>query len=627
MPMARATLPEYLDVATSATLPVWIDREPVGHLLGGAGARGRRASAAGAVVGRGTRRSDPAARCPGSARNRTRDLAARGGRLAPRPGPPAGSRGADRRAGARREGGGRRHPPPPPRARVGRGGRRGARRRDGRRTDPRRTPSSSATGPWSTALLDPIGIRLPVSGARGWIVRTAASNEPLRHLIEHAGWRDAPERLAAVARPSAARVATDAVPRAEVGAILHLHPDGTVLVGSSRQAWITPEPEDPSVPRRQLAAAIALVPSLAETRVLSTWWGLRPITPDERPIVGMVRDGLVVATGHGSEGVILGAGTAKLVTSIVLGGPATVRRGAVRSVPFRPAVTPADQRAAQTARPLHHRQHAVDRHRVQRVPVAADDGLGRDAARSRRLPRSPRSSPRTARRGATARRDARRRPRGRPRPGRRSAPGSGSPSRTRASARPIRWTPSNPSARGPCPRAARRGAAGAAGAARPWRRSRRTSPPMCSTGIRSVICSPTRTPSIRRSGRIAEVREHQGPHRVRAGIGREHTRGRADPPLKSKHCMPVPAPTQPSDTAPSTAPSSAAATSSSASGNDSTSLRSESSHSETTGIDLGAGRGVARRRATSPWRRTPSRSRGSRSARSATSRRPTRRSG
>ena len=32
-PMARATLPTYLDVAASAALPVWIDREPVGHLL------------------------------------------------------------------------------------------------------------------------------------------------------------------------------------------------------------------------------------------------------------------------------------------------------------------------------------------------------------------------------------------------------------------------------------------------------------------------------------------------------------------------------------------------------------------------------------------------------------------
>ena len=43
------------------------------------------------------------------------------------------------------------------------------------------------------------------------------------------------------------------------------------------------------------------------------------MTPDERPVIGRVRDGLVVATGHGSEGVINGAGTAELVASIVFG--------------------------------------------------------------------------------------------------------------------------------------------------------------------------------------------------------------------------------------------------------------------------------------------------------------------
>jgi glycine/D-amino acid oxidase-like deaminating enzyme len=41
------------------------------------------------------------------------------------------------------------------------------------------------------------------------------------------------------------------------------------------------------------------------------------MSPDERPLVGAVRDGLIVATGHGSEGVILGGGTAQLVASIV----------------------------------------------------------------------------------------------------------------------------------------------------------------------------------------------------------------------------------------------------------------------------------------------------------------------
>ena len=45
------------------------------------------------------------------------------------------------------------------------------------------------------------------------------------------------------------------------------------------------------------------------------------------------------------------------------------------------------------------------------------------------------------------------------------------------------------------------------------------------------------------------------------------------PPLKSMHCVPVPAPTQPSSTSPPAAASSAAETSSSDSGNVVTSLR------------------------------------------------------
>jgi glycine/D-amino acid oxidase-like deaminating enzyme len=43
------------------------------------------------------------------------------------------------------------------------------------------------------------------------------------------------------------------------------------------------------------------------------------MTPDERPLVGSAGEGLTVATGHGSEGVILAAGTGQLVAAQVLG--------------------------------------------------------------------------------------------------------------------------------------------------------------------------------------------------------------------------------------------------------------------------------------------------------------------
>jgi glycine oxidase len=54
---------------------------------------------------------------------------------------------------------------------------------------------------------------------------------------------------------------------------------------------------------------------------------VRPVSPDERPLIGRVMEGLVVSTGHGSEGVILGGASAELTAAIVLGEKA----------PFEPA--------------------------------------------------------------------------------------------------------------------------------------------------------------------------------------------------------------------------------------------------------------------------------------------------
>lgn len=43
------------------------------------------------------------------------------------------------------------------------------------------------------------------------------------------------------------------------------------------------------------------------------------MSPDGLPLIGPVREGLHVATGHGPYGVILAAGTGELLASLVLG--------------------------------------------------------------------------------------------------------------------------------------------------------------------------------------------------------------------------------------------------------------------------------------------------------------------
>lgn len=172
-----------------------------------------------------------------------------------------------------------------------------------------------AGGPWSWKLLDPVGIRLPVTGARGWLVRLGTPPIALRHLVR----AEPPAEHHLGVPPTAAEVAASGVPTSAVATMFHPHRDGTVLLGSTRQVWLTPEPQEEDVVPRMLEAAIRLIPSMAEVEVLSTWWGVRPLSPDERPFVGAAADGLHVANGHGSEGVILGAGTAQLVAAQLAG--------------------------------------------------------------------------------------------------------------------------------------------------------------------------------------------------------------------------------------------------------------------------------------------------------------------
>ena len=190
-------------------------------------------------------------------------------------------------------------------------------------TDDGRLPSDLvlvAAGPWSTKLLDPLGVRLPVRPARGWIVRLQPSAPLVHHLVERVGWREREWRERADDVPTGGSFAQRGL-RSVGGALLNPHPDGSVLIGSSREPAIGPEPVDPDVPRRQVAEAVELVPSLADAEVKSAWWGVRPLSPDDRPMIGPVRDGLLVATGHGSEGVILGGGTATLVAAMVQQAP------------------------------------------------------------------------------------------------------------------------------------------------------------------------------------------------------------------------------------------------------------------------------------------------------------------
>lgn len=63
-----------------------------------------------------------------------------------------------------------------------------------------------------------------------------------------------------------------------------------------------------------LAAALEMVPALADASIVETWSGLRPDTADHLPLLGPTDiEGLIIATGHFRNGILLTPITARLV--------------------------------------------------------------------------------------------------------------------------------------------------------------------------------------------------------------------------------------------------------------------------------------------------------------------------
>ena len=97
--------------------------------------------------------------------------------------------------------------------------------------------------------------------------------------------------------------------------------DGRVIVGATEESDVyDPRPTLGGVSELS-RHGLGLVPGLAEALFVDTWGGLRPATPSGNPILGPVDglDGLLLATGHFRNGVLLSAITGKIISALALG--------------------------------------------------------------------------------------------------------------------------------------------------------------------------------------------------------------------------------------------------------------------------------------------------------------------
>jgi len=145
-----------------------------------------------------------------------------------------------------------------------------------------------ATGAWSNELL-PVPVR-PKKGQMLSLQAPEGNNQPLP------------------------------LQRVLYGSDIYLVPrrDGRILIGATNEdvGWIPHN--TPAGIHTLLGEAIRLYPKLQDWQIQECWWGFRPATPDELPILGTSSlENLTLATGHYRNGILLAPVTALLLADLI----------------------------------------------------------------------------------------------------------------------------------------------------------------------------------------------------------------------------------------------------------------------------------------------------------------------
>lgn len=170
-----------------------------------------------------------------------------------------------------------------------------------------------AAGAWS-ASVQGLPRPLPVRPVKGQMAAVRPAEMPIRHVVGCGG--------------------AYCVPR----------DDGRVVVGATVEETGFDESVDPAVAEVLVEAVAAAVPALGGAPIVSRWSGLRPGTADDLPILGEDPQlpGLLYATGHYRNGILLAPLTADVMAAFVGGdappvdpAPFSVDRPALRAAAGR----------------------------------------------------------------------------------------------------------------------------------------------------------------------------------------------------------------------------------------------------------------------------------------------------
>lgn len=167
-----------------------------------------------------------------------------------------------------------------------------------------------AAGVWTPRVLGNLAY-LPITARKGQIAVVAGEIE-VRCKSMEAGY---------------ARTVANDESRLQVATVVESTKSGFILLGSSRLD-ATPDDRavDVAVLGQIVARAVRFFPGLASMRLIRSYAGLRPMSPDHTPVVGRLPEhpAVLVATGHEGGGVMMAAATGELIARQIAGESAPV---------------------------------------------------------------------------------------------------------------------------------------------------------------------------------------------------------------------------------------------------------------------------------------------------------------
>ncbi len=163
-----------------------------------------------------------------------------------------------------------------------------------------------AAGAWSNQVARLVGIETPIRPRKGHILVTAKAPGLILHPLLEGGY------VATVHSTSE---------DLEFAFVAEKTAGGTLLLGSSRQFVGFDRMVSPSVIQAIAARALRFLPSLADVKVIRSYAGLRPWSPDHLPLIGPVEaaPGFYLASGHEGAGIGLAPVTGRLIAECIVG--------------------------------------------------------------------------------------------------------------------------------------------------------------------------------------------------------------------------------------------------------------------------------------------------------------------